>query len=218
MRRGRDIDLLEVFDLRTADFVVARAMTRSSSAMGDIMILPASAPVKGLLATRQASDIIEVARASEAKMALRFPDGIMGLALALALAACSAGGDRGAAITVVDEAEIMVMDFARPPALQDLPPGWHHRRFWTRLPMEMSLVIKDGVPAIRLATQGTASMLMRIADIDLQQYPRLVWRWHIEQPIEAAASELTREGDDHPARLFITLRTAGGENRSLEIV
>ena len=102
--------------------------------------------------------------------------------------------------------------------LDPLPPGWYHRKFWTRPPMDMSLGVKDGVPAIRLATKASASMLMRAVDIDLQAYPRLAWRWNIEQPIESALDERTPEGDDHPARLFITFRAEGGDKRGMEII
>jgi hypothetical protein len=49
-------------------------------------------------------------------------------------------------------------------------------------------------------------------------YPFLIWRWYIEQPIESALDERTREGDDHPARLFLIFRTATGEERRMEII
>lgn len=143
---------------------------------------------------------------------------IAGFIAALALAACAGGPDRSAAVVARGEPEVVVMDFARPPALAPLPAGWHHRTFWTRAPMQMSLAAKDGVPAIRLETHASASMLFRAVDIDLQQYPRLAWRWYVERPIESAADELTREGDDHPARLFVAFRTDRGEARNMEII
>lgn len=151
-------------------------------------------------------------------MASRILDCIIGLATAFTLVACTNAVDRGAALVARGKPEIAIMDFARPPTLAPLPAGWVHRRFWTRAPMEMSLAAKDGVSAIRLATKASASMLLRAVDIDLQQYPRLAWRWYIEQPVESALDELTRVGDDHPVRLFITFQTAAGENRSMEIV
>jgi hypothetical protein len=135
-----------------------------------------------------------------------------GLSLCLLLAACSSGADRGAAAreAAPGAGEVLVMDFAdRPPRLDSLPPGWFHRTFWTRAPMAMTLGTHDGVQAIRLSTQASASMLMRAVDIDLQQYPLLAWRWFIEQPIDSTLDERTRAGDDHPARLFISFRSAG---------
>ncbi len=139
--------------------------------------------------------------------------------IALALAACGPrSGERTNVLEAHGEPVVTVMDFARPIPLDPLPAGWHHRIFWTRAPMSMSFAVKDGVPALRLETRGSASMLFRHVDIDLAQYPKLAWRWLIERPIDSPLDERTRAGDDHPARLFLTFRTAAGDARSMEIV
>jgi hypothetical protein len=138
------------------------------------------------------------------------------LASALGLTGC--GERRQNVLVPAGEAEIVVMDFSAPLPLDPLPAGWHHRKFWTRAPMTIGFAVKDGVPAIRLATDGTASMLFRHVDIDLAAYPRLAWRWHVEKPIDSPLDERTRAGDDHPARLFIAFRTASGEDRRMEII
>ena len=44
---------------------------------------------------------------------------------------------------------VTVMDFERSFPLDPLPPGWRHRKFWTRSPMTMSFAVKDGVPSMR---------------------------------------------------------------------
>ncbi len=116
------------------------------------------------------------------------------------------------------ERELAVMDFSMPFPLDPPPPGWRHRRFWTRAPMQMSFGEKDGVKALRLATNASASMLFRHVDVDVAAYPYLTWRWYIEQPIEAPEDEHTRAGDDHPARLFLAFRTESGESRRMEII
>ncbi|MBI3453521.1 MAG: DUF3047 domain-containing protein [Rhodospirillales bacterium] len=116
------------------------------------------------------------------------------------------------------EMEVAVMDFSAPFPLDPPPPGWRHRQFWTRGPMKMSFTTKDDIPAIRLETDGTASMLLRRVDIDLQHYPTLAWRWYVEQPIRSPLDERTRAGDDHPARLFIALETTSGDTRRMEII
>jgi Protein of unknown function (DUF3047) len=114
--------------------------------------------------------------------------------------------------------DFVLMDFSRPFPLDPLPAGWRHRTFWTRRPMAFGFAVKDGVPAMRFATAASASMLFRGVDVDLAEYPVLAWRWYVEQPIESALDERTREGDDHPARFFLELRTAAGETRKMEIV
>ena len=98
------------------------------------------------------------------------------------------------------------------------PPGWRHRKFWTRSPMSMAFAIKDGVPSMRFETHDSASMLFRDVDIDLAAYPMLTWRWYIELPIRSPLDERTREGDDHPARLLLRFITDGGEKRAMEVI
>jgi hypothetical protein len=49
-------------------------------------------------------------------------------------------------------------------------------------------------------------------------YPMLAWRWYIELPIRSRLDERTREGDDHPARLFLRFATDHGERRAMEVI
>jgi hypothetical protein len=113
---------------------------------------------------------------------------------------------------------VTVMDFGQSFPLDPLPSGWRHRKFWTRAPMTMSFAVKDGVPSMRFETRDSASMLFRSVNIDLTAYPMLAWRWYIEQPIRSPLDERTREGDDHPARLFLRFRTDRGEKRAMEVI
>ena len=136
----------------------------------------------------------------------------------LVLGACD-GAPTGRDALVADGGpEVVLMDFAEPFPLDPPPAGWYHRLFFARLPMSMGFATKDGVAAIRLETNNSASMLVRRVDIPIEDYPMLAWRWYVEQPIESALDERTRAGDDHPARLFLTFRTEFGDERSLEII
>ena len=114
--------------------------------------------------------------------------------------------------------EVTVMDFAQSFPLDPLPSGWKHRKFWTRTPMTMAFTVKDGVPSMRFETHDSASMLFRHVDIDLAAYPMLAWRWYIELPIRSPLDERTREGDDHPARLFLRFLTDRGDKRAMEVI
>ena len=78
--------------------------------------------------------------------------------------------------------------------------------------------VKDGVPSLRFETRNSASMLFRAVDIDLAAYPMLAWRWYIELPIKSPLDERTREGDDHPARLFLRFVTDRGEKCAMEVI
>jgi hypothetical protein len=99
---------------------------------------------------------------------------VAGLA-AWGLAALS-GGERTSPLVDVAAGELSVMDFRAPFALEPLPPGWWHRKFFTRAPMTLSLASKDGVPAMRLETNVTASMLLRFTDVDLAALFREIWK------------------------------------------
>lgn len=121
-------------------------------------------------------------------------------------------------VSVVGEMELNVMDFSNPMPLDPTPQGWWHRKFLTRTPMDISFGNIDGIYGLRLATDNSASMLLRFVDVDLERYPLLAWRWLIEDPIETDKDETTRAGDDHPARLFISFRNAANEKRAMEIV
>src|SRR5260221_69230 len=133
--------------------------------------------------------------------------------------ACDRGRERTNVVTGDGQPEVTVMDFSAPFfSLDPLPAGWYHRTFWTRWPKQTAFAVKDGVPALRFETRSTASMLFRHVDLDLADYQFLIWRWYIEEPIESPLDERSREGDDHPARLFLVFRTASGQDRRMEII
>jgi hypothetical protein len=113
---------------------------------------------------------------------------------------------------------VTVMNFGQPFPLDPLPSGWRHRKFWTHSRMSIAFAVKDGVPSMRFETHDSASMLFRHVDIDLAAYPMLAWRWYIELPIRSPLDELTREGDDYPARLFVRFATDRGEKRAMEVI
>ena len=142
--------------------------------------------------------------------------GLLAVAVA-ALAACGAG-ERRNPLVPDGSPSVEVMRFRAPLALDPLPEGWRHRRFFRTDPMNISFVTKAGRPAIRLATQGSGSMLYRYTELPLDRYPILRWDWFVETPIASEVDELTVAGDDHPARLFLTFRSPGGEQRSMEII
>jgi hypothetical protein len=84
--------------------------------------------------------------------------------------------------------------------------------------MTVAFTVKDGVPSMRFETHDSGSMLFRHVDIDLATYPMLAWRWYIELPIRSPLDERTREGDDHPARLFLRFLTDRGDKRAMEVI
>ena len=148
-------------------------------------------------------------------------------AAALLLTAAIAGGlfgyqwwlDRPVNPVTADGAStITVMDFSQEFAVDPPAPGWRHREFWTRPPMTITQATKDGATAARFETDASGSIFGRFTDIDLGDYPSLLWTWFIEKPIESDIDERTREGDDHPARLFIAFDDSAGGRHYVEII
>ena len=142
------------------------------------------------------------------------------LTLSAALLSACGGSERPREnVLEVNGAEsVTVMDFSQPLSLDPITPGWYHRQFKRHDAMDISFVVKDEKPSIRLATDDTASMLFRMVDIPIDEYPLLSWDWFIEQGIDAEFDEMTSDGDDHPARFFLTFQTSDDGQHHMEIV
>jgi len=113
---------------------------------------------------------------------------------------------------------VTLMNFAPPFSLSPLPPGWLHRTFWFRRPMQMRLTRVDGHDALECDTDAGGSILMRSADIDIRRFSRLSWFWRVDQPVSSPLDETTPAGDDHPLRFFLAFADAGGGKHAAEII
>ena len=113
---------------------------------------------------------------------------------------------------------VTVMDFGQTLPARSAPLWLATSEILDASPMSMAFAVKDGVPGMRFETHDSASMLFRHVDVDLAAYPMLAWRWYIELPIRSPLDERTREGDDHPARLFLRFETDRGEKRAMEVI
>ncbi len=83
-----------------------------------------------------------------------------------------------------------------------LPMGWTLRKGLS-VPKAGSAkwVLKDGVPAVELSSNGTLTFLERTVDMDIKEFPIVAWSWRVENTLQGN-DERTPEGDDHPIRLF----------------
>lgn len=67
-------------------------------------------------------------------------------------------------------------------------------------------LVKDGeTVVVKAVSEASASGLTREIQIDPKEYPILQWRWKVEN-ILRKGNVRQKEGDDYPARLYITFR------------
>jgi hypothetical protein len=92
--------------------------------------------------------------------------------ITICMASCGRNfGERTNVLTPDGAAEFRVMDFSVPPSLDPISPGWAHRTFFWHGPVQIDFVQKEGLPAVKLRTEDTASMLVRHVNIPLRTYP-----------------------------------------------
>ena len=68
-------------------------------------------------------------------------------------------------------------------------------------------IVQDerGRSVIKASSNGTASALYWMHDVDLNRFPYLSWRWKVDGPVHAL-QERTKEGDDFAARIYVIYR------------
>ena len=85
-----------------------------------------------------------------------------------------------------------------------LPDGWKPLVF-KKVPQNTiyTLVKDSGVVVVKAVSAATASGLTKEVKIDPKEYPIVRWRWKVENLLKAG-DVTKKEGDDYPARLYIT--------------
>jgi Protein of unknown function (DUF3047) len=117
-----------------------------------------------------------------------------------------------------NSATVILMDFASPPTVDPLAPGWWQLGFFTKPYMKISFVEKDNVKALRCETNASGSIFGRHTDIDLGVFPTLSWQWQVEQPVITDSPETEWKGDDHPARLLLQFLDSKNSEHYFEII
>ncbi len=62
-------------------------------------------------------------------------------------------------------------------------------------------VTENGVKAVKLHSKAALTFLEKTVNIDIREYPIVTWRWKVENILKGI-DERTKEGDDHPIRIF----------------
>jgi len=82
--------------------------------------------------------------------------------------------------------------------------AWQEREFNGRT--EYRLVELGGEQVLEARADGSASAKYRELEIDLDETPYLHWRWRIEATLGQDIDELSKSGDDYPARVYVVRR------------
>ena len=73
-----------------------------------------------------------------------------------------------------------------------------------------NLVEDNGVTVVKATSNASASGLIRKIEIDPKLYPVIVWRWKVTKIYEKG-DVTKKEGDDYPARIYITFKYEPGK-------
>jgi hypothetical protein len=85
-----------------------------------------------------------------------------------------------------------------------LPAGWKPLTFKNIEKHTAYILVKDGdTVVVKAEAQASASGLIREIKVDPQEYPVVQWRWKINNILKKGDVR-RKEGDDYPARLYIT--------------
>lgn len=86
----------------------------------------------------------------------------------------------------------------------ELPDGWRPLTFPKVPKHTVYALVKDGDRLVVKATSvASASGLTKDVKIDPKEYPIVRWRWKVDNLLKAS-DVTTKQGDDYPARLYIT--------------
>jgi hypothetical protein len=87
---------------------------------------------------------------------------------------------------------------------QRLPVGWKPLTFPTiERHTTYTLAKEDGTTVVKAMSDASAAGLTREIKVNLNQYPILSWRWKVTNVLKHG-DVTKKEGDDYPARLYIT--------------
>ena len=86
------------------------------------------------------------------------------------------------------------------------PDGWKPLTFEKiKEHTDYTLAEDNGTVVVKAVSQGSSSGLTREIKIDPKEFPIIEWRWKIENILQNG-DVTKKEGDDYPARIYITFQ------------
>lgn len=72
-------------------------------------------------------------------------------------------------------------------------------------PTKYQIINWDGINAVEAVAEGSMALLARPVDVNLEETPKLCWRWRIDNTIESA-DIMSKAGDDYAARVYVSFK------------
>jgi len=112
----------------------------------------------------------------------------------------------GLSIWAQNDEVVNVGTFSNTEPGSGIPADWEALTFKNiKQHTNYSLVSDHGVSVVKAVSKASASGLIRKIEIDPKKYPIITWRWKATSIYEKG--DVTRkEGDDYPARIYITFK------------
>jgi hypothetical protein len=90
------------------------------------------------------------------------------------------------------------------PGPNGLPDGWDELTFRNiQRHTRYQVIDTGGAYEVKAEAEASASGLIHPLDLDTSRYRTLQWRWKVERLLDKADIR-TRQGDDYPARIYVT--------------
>lgn len=95
-----------------------------------------------------------------------------------------------------------------------IPTGWEVIPYFRTPKNEMSLSKEGDITVLNVKSLGSASALLKRVDVDIREFPVLVWRWKINRVV-GMAIENQKDRNDSAARIRVIFGERGGKPRPL---
>jgi len=114
------------------------------------------------------------------------------------------------------DAVIRVGDFSKLAPGDPLPAPWEPLTFMKIEQHSRYRLVADGTQTVLAAqSQQSASGLIRKVSLDLHEFPFINWRWKVAH-VNPKSDVTRKDGDDYPARIYITFAYDPGQVGILE--
>ena len=105
------------------------------------------------------------------------------------------------------EAKNMFLGFKQGEKSDSVPEGWAVIPYFLRVKNELSFAKEGKRTVLKVKSMGSASAILKRLEVDLKEFPVLVWRWKINRVV-GMAIESQKDRNDSAARVRVILGKA----------